>query len=174
MCLPDAGPGGSATSTGSCTSSTVRTWSSYRPVRTTRHSTPSDDVVHEARQPPAACPVSDRRVTTSVRQKCYLGKVRLSWTAAARRHQIARADARFVIEHCGLVFIQPAPDDSPVPDDRFVYLGDDPAGRPLEVVAVEVDSGSAGDRRRHLRVIHAMELRAKYRSQYEEARRWRV
>jgi hypothetical protein len=72
-----------------------------------------------------------------------------------------------VIEHRGLVFIQPAPAGSPVPDDRFVYLGDDPAGRPLEVVAVEVDSGSAGDRRRHLRVIHAMELRAKYRSQDE-------
>jgi hypothetical protein len=98
----------------------------------------------------------------------------LSWTTAARRHRIARADARFVVEHCGLVFIQPAPAGSPVPDDRLVYLGDDPAGRPLEVVGVEVDSRSGNDRHEHLRVIHAMELRAKYRSQYEEARRWRV
>ena len=98
----------------------------------------------------------------------------MSWTAAARRHRIARADARFVIEHCGLVLIQPAPAGSPVPDDRLVHLRDDPAGRPLEVVGVEVDSGSGNDRHEHLRVIHAMELRAKYRSQYEEARRWRV
>jgi hypothetical protein len=100
--------------------------------------------------------------------------VRLSWTAAARRHRIARADARFVIEHCGLVFTQPAPAGSPVPDDRLIYLGDDPAGRPLEVVAVEVDPGSGSDGHQHLRVIHAMKLRTKYRSHYEEARKWRV
>ncbi len=113
--------------------------------------------------------------SSSVRQKCYLGEVYLSWTAAARRHRIARDDARFVIEHCGLVFIQPAPAGSLgslVPDGRFVYLSDDPPGRPLKVVGVEVDSGSGNDR--HLRVIHAMQLRAKYRNQYEEARKWRV
>jgi hypothetical protein len=98
--------------------------------------------------------------------------VRLSWTAAARRHRITRADARFVIEHCGLVFIQPAAADSLVLDDRLVYLGEDPNGRPLEVVTLEMDPGRGGDQ--HLRVIHAMELRDKYRSQYEEARKWRV
>jgi len=37
----------------------------------------------------------------------------------------------------GLVFVQPAPKDSPVADNRLVYLGDDPSGRPLEVIGVE-------------------------------------
>ncbi len=61
--------------------------------------------------------------------------MRLSWTVAARRHRIARGDAPFVIEHCGLVFIQPAPAGSPVPDSRFVYLGDDPTEGPWRLSA---------------------------------------
>jgi hypothetical protein len=35
---------------------------------------------------------------------------------------------------------------------------------------MEVDANGEG----HLRVIHAMALREKYRGQYEEAKRWRV
>jgi len=58
-----------------------------------------------------------------------------------------------------------------VPEDRFVYLGDDPSGRALEAMGVELE---AEDGQEHLRVIHVMELRAKYRSQYEEAKQWRV
>ncbi len=77
-----------------------------------------------------------------------------------------------MVEHCALVFIQPAPAGSPVPDDRLVYLGADPSGRPLEIVGVEMNLGPGGEQ--HLRVIHAMELRDKYRSQYEEACKWRV
>ena len=50
-------------------------------------------------------------------------------------------------------------------DDRLLYLGDDEEGVPLEVMAVELESGD-------LFVIHAMPLRRKYRSQCEEARRW--
>jgi len=76
-----------------------------------------------------------------------------------------------VVVHCGLVFLQPAPAGSPVPEDRFVYLGDDPSGTPLEVIGVELETEDGQD---HLRVIHVMELRAKYREQYEEARQWRV
>jgi hypothetical protein len=44
---------------------------------------------------------------------------------------------------------------------RLVYLGDGVDGRPLEVMAVELPTGE-------LLVIHAMPLRSKYRSQYEE------
>jgi hypothetical protein len=97
--------------------------------------------------------------------------VRISWTHASRRHGVARRDARYVVVHCGLVFLQPAPTGSAVPEDRFVYLGDDPSGRPLEVIGVELETE---DGEEHLRVIHVMELRAKYRSQYEEAKQWRV
>jgi hypothetical protein len=96
----------------------------------------------------------------------------MSWTHASRRHGIARSAARFVIEHCGLVFVQAAPPSSPVPDVRLVQLGDDENGRALEVIGVEMVPEEDGDE--HLRVIHAMEMRDKYRAQYEEAKRWRV
>lgn len=97
--------------------------------------------------------------------------MRISWTHASRLHGVARRDARYVVAHCGLVFLQPGPAGSPVPEDRFVYLGDDPSGKALDVIGVDMD---AEDGEQHLRVIHVMEVRAKYRSQYEEAGRGRV
>ena len=96
----------------------------------------------------------------------------MSWTHASRRHGIARHAARFVVEHCGLVYIQPAPPDSAVPDPRLVFLGDDEAGQAVEVIGVEMEVDANGEG--HLRVIHALALRDKYRGQYEEAKRWRV
>jgi hypothetical protein len=51
-----------------------------------------------------------------------------------------------------------------VPDTRVVFLGDDPQGHPLEVMAVELPKGG-------LLVIHAMPLRNKYRQRYEEIER---
>lgn len=57
--------------------------------------------------------------------------------------------------------------DAEAMDDRLLYLGDDVDGQELEVMAVE---GSKGE----LVVIHAMELREKYRDQYEEAKQWRL
>lgn len=70
-----------------------------------------------------------------------------------------------MIEHCGLVFRVPPPEGQV--DERLVFLGDDGDGVPLEVMAVELEDGD-------LYVIHAMDLRDRYRSQYEEARRWRI
>ena len=84
---------------------------------------------------------------------------------SARRHGIRDDQIRYVIEHCGLVFHQPAPDER-LGEGRRVYLGDDEHGVALEVVAVENASGD-------LRVIHAMNLRPKYRQEYEEAIPWR-
>lgn len=49
------------------------------------------------------------------------------------------------------------------PRVRVLYLGDDATGRPLEVIAVE-----ESDR---LVVIHAMDLRDKFRTLYEEGKR---
>lgn len=46
---------------------------------------------------------------------------------------------------------------------RIVFLGDDATGRALEVMAVTTEQG--------LLVIHAMDLRRKWRRHYEEARR---
>lgn len=69
-----------------------------------------------------------------------------------------------MIEHCGLVFRVPPP--AGQLDERLLFLGDDGAGIPLEVMAVELEVGT-------LYVIHAMDLRERYRPQYEEAKRWR-
>lgn len=45
-------------------------------------------------------------------------------------------------------------------DERLVFLGDDATGRALEVMAVRTERG--------LLVIHAMDLRPKWRALYEE------
>ena len=88
----------------------------------------------------------------------------MSWTHASRRHGIARHAARFVVEQCGLVYIQPAPPGSAVPDPLLVFLGDEEEGRPVEVIGVEMEPDTNGED--HLRVIHAMALREKYRARY--------
>ena len=46
---------------------------------------------------------------------------------------------------------------------RLVFVVGDESGRPLEVMAVRTDRG--------LLVIHAMDLRPKWRKLYEEAKR---
>lgn len=91
------------------------------------------------------------------------------WTASMRRHRVTRRQVRHVIDHAGLIFLQSAPPGAALADQRLVFLGDDESGTALEIMAVEVedDSGDA------LTVIHAMALREKYRTQYEEAKRWR-
>jgi len=84
---------------------------------------------------------------------------------AARRHGVSEDRIRYVVDHCGLVFDQPAPDAAPG-ESRLIYLGDDEHGVPLEIVAVESESGG-------VRVIHAMKLRSRYQKEYEEAIPWR-
>jgi hypothetical protein len=74
---------------------------------------------------------------------------------------------RHVLEHCLLILEQEPPDGHPVSrDTRWVFLGKDPSGIDLEVIAVETELG-------HLLVIHAMEMRSRYRDVYMEVRRWR-
>jgi hypothetical protein len=91
--------------------------------------------------------------------------VRLLWTSSVRRHRVTRRQVEHVIDHAGLIFLQPAPSGSSLSDP----LGDDENGDAFEVMAVEVHT-RRGDA---LLVIHAMALREKYRAQYEEAKRWR-
>ena len=88
----------------------------------------------------------------------------IKWARSATKHRVARAGSAFVIEHCGLVFRMPPP--AGQLDERLLFLGDDEEGMPLEVMAVELEAGK-------LYVIHAMNLRERYRPQYEEAKRWR-
>lgn len=89
--------------------------------------------------------------------------VNLRFAQSARRHRIGRGRVRDVIEQAVFFDRVPAPAGSPLPDERLVFLGDDRTGRALEVVAVELADGA-------LLVIHAMDLRDKYRDLYEEAK----
>ena len=89
----------------------------------------------------------------------------IRWARSATRHRVARARTAFVIEHCGLVF-RVAPPEGQL-DERLMFLGDDEDGAALEVMAVELEGGD-------LYVIHAMDLRERYRRLYEEAKRWRL
>ena len=90
----------------------------------------------------------------------------LEWARSATRHRISHERSQHVIEHCGLRFEQPPSAGAPAgADPRLVYLGDDPAGVALEVMAIELEDGS-------LLVIHAMPLRDRYRQQYQEAKKW--
>jgi len=87
---------------------------------------------------------------------------------SATKHRVSKERTRYVISHCGLAFEESAPSrDVEAPDDRLVILGDDADGQALEVMVVEGPKNE-------LVVIHAMKLREKYRSQYEEAKQWRL
>lgn len=91
--------------------------------------------------------------------------MKIRWARSATKHRVARARSAFVIEHCGLV-LGIAPPEGQV-DERLLFLGDDREGVALEVMAVELENGD-------LYVIHAMELRKRYRAHYEEAKRWQT
>jgi hypothetical protein len=92
----------------------------------------------------------------------------IRWARSATKHRISRKRARHVIEQCVLRYMEDPPADAPIDAvPRLVYLGDDENGIALEVIAVERED-------RSLFVIHAMQLRDRYRLDYEEAKRWQV
>ena len=84
---------------------------------------------------------------------------------SATRHRISKDRIRHVIDNYRVRFEEPPPDagGASARSTRVVYLGDDDHGRALEVMVVE---GKHGE----LLVIHAMELRNKYRKRYEDQR----
>jgi hypothetical protein len=84
---------------------------------------------------------------------------------SATRHRISKDRIRYVIGNYRVRFEQPPPDTerARAVSTRVVYLGDDGQGRALEVMAVEGKNDE-------LLVIHALELRDKYRKRYEDRR----
>jgi hypothetical protein len=105
--------------------------------------------------------MSDRSANLSLK--------RVRFARSATKHRISKERIRYVISHCGLAFGESAPSrNAEVLDDRLVILGDDVSGKVLR-------GDGRGGLKGELIVIHAMELREKkYRSQYEEARQWRL
>jgi hypothetical protein len=85
--------------------------------------------------------------------------MRIEFARSARRHRVGRARARHVIANPVVEVTVPDEDGR---DDRLVYLGDDPAGRALEVMAVPIQAG--------ILVIHVMDLRPKWQQRYEEGK----
>ena len=84
----------------------------------------------------------------------------VEFAQSARRHRIGQGRVLAVLADPVVVLVLP---DSGGGDDRIVFLGDDRSGRAVEVMAVATERG--------LLVIHAMDLRRKWRRHYEEARR---
>lgn len=71
-----------------------------------------------------------------------------------------------MLESCALIFREDPPPGYPTGrDKRWIFLGEDREGVALEVIAVENDEAN-------LLVIHAMEMRPRYRRAYAEVRRW--
>jgi hypothetical protein len=94
-----------------------------------------------------------------------LGNRSVRFARSATRHRISKDHIRYVIANYRVRFEEPPPDrgSAKARSTRVVYLGDDARGRALEVMAVEGKHGV-------LLVIHAMELRDKYRKRYEDQR----
>ncbi len=95
--------------------------------------------------------VSCRRVAALKGASLATPRRHIRFTNAARKHGIKRDSIRYVIEHCG----------------RLLYLGDNAMGVPLEVIVVELTV-------HELLVIHAMPLRVKHLTDYNEATKWRL
>ncbi len=93
-------------------------------------------------------------------------EIEISWARSATKHRISRARSERVVRRCGLRFAHRS-HDGPLGFDepRLLLLGDDEAGVPLEVIAVEVGEGE-------LHVIHAMQVRNKHLGLYERVKRW--
>jgi hypothetical protein len=91
--------------------------------------------------------------------------MKVSFARSATKHRVSRDRSKFVIEHCGDVLEIDPPAGAPADaSKRLLYLGNDDQGIPLEVMAVQVEGG--------VHVLHAMQLREKYRAQYDEVIRW--
>ncbi len=86
--------------------------------------------------------------------------MQVDFAQSARRHRVGRARVLQAMQNAAVTAQMPAEGDR---QERIVYLGEDDSGRALEVLAVRTDRG--------LLVIHAMDLRAKWRGLYEQALR---
>jgi hypothetical protein len=86
---------------------------------------------------------------------------------SATKHRISRQRSLHVIERCGFQIVKhdPSTAHSPV-DQRVVFLGDDLEGVALEVMTAERHESE-------FLVIHAMNMRDRFKGFYEEARPWR-
>jgi hypothetical protein len=108
----------------------------------------------------------DPEARYSVRQNVWPEEAKITFARSATKHRISHERSLYVIEQCGIQFIDRFrnPGNSGV-DQRVVFVGDDLEEVSLEVVAVELGEEV-------FRVIHAMNIRDRFRGLYEEAQKW--
>jgi hypothetical protein len=104
----------------------------------------------------------------SVRQNVWPENPSIEFARSATRHRISRERSLYVIEQCGIQFVERRRSENwgQGPDKRAFFFGDDLEGVALEIVAAE-------NLEEEFTVIHAMNLRHKYLGLYEEAKEWR-
>jgi hypothetical protein len=104
----------------------------------------------------------------SVRQNVWPENPIICFARSATRHRISRERSLYVIEQCGIQFVERRRSENfnYGADKRVYFFGDDLEGVRLEVVAAE-------NLEEQFTVIHAMNLRNKFLGLYEEAREWR-
>jgi hypothetical protein len=108
----------------------------------------------------------DPSLRYSVRQNVWPEEARIAFARSATKHRISRERSLFVVEHCGIQFVDRYWNPATSGLDRRVYfLGNDLEEVAVEVVAVELEEED-------FTVLHAMELRSCFRALYEEARPW--
>ena len=108
----------------------------------------------------------DSSLRYSVRQNVWPEEARITFARSATKHRISRERSLYVIEHCGIQFAERYrnPADSKL-NPRIYFLGDDLEEVALEIVVAEIEEDE-------FTVIHAMELRNRFRGLYEEALAW--
>jgi len=80
-------------------------------------------------------------------------------TQAARKHRVGKAR---IVDVMTNPYVITELESTKGGDQRIMFLGDDHTGRALEVVAIRQDDRCL--------VVHAMDLRKKFRAAYEEGR----
>jgi len=108
----------------------------------------------------------DSELRYSVRQNVWPVEAEIRFARSATKHRISRERSLFVIERCGFQIVRRNGGGmNRGVDQRVVFLGDDLEGVALEILAAERSE-------EEFLVIHAMNLRARFRGFYEEARQW--
>jgi len=103
----------------------------------------------------------------SVRQNVWPNEPWIRFARSATKHRISRERSLYVIEQCGMQFIQRRRSAGcHGPDKHVLFLGDDLEGVALEVLAAENEE-------EEFTVIHAMNLRDRHLGLYGEAKEWR-
>jgi hypothetical protein len=102
----------------------------------------------------------------SVRQNVWPEEPRITFARSATKHRISRERSLYIVEHSGIQFVDRVwdPQTSDV-EQRVVFIGDDLEGVALEVIAAEEGEEA-------FVVIHAMDMRKRFRGLYEEVRQW--